>query len=100
MDGATGRPIASASVRTRSLSFPKLAGVREWAPPVGPRYCVHGEGEAGGRLVGADAALAEDDVAVAVGEDVLGGEQPLLDRRPHATLQEHGLVRLAGLVQE
>src|SRR3990172_32752 len=80
-----------------------VAGVaddRQMAQPLDHRYCVHVEGEAGGRLVGADAALAEDDVGVAVGEDVRGGEQPLLDRRPHAALEEHGLVRLADLVQE
>src|SRR3990170_2833386 len=80
-----------------------VAGVADdgqMADPLDHRDGVDIEGESRGRLVRADAALAEDDVAVAVGEDVLGGEQPLLDRRPHAALEEHGLVRLADLVQE
>ena len=70
------------------------------AQPLDHRDGVNVEGEAGRRLVGADAALAQDDVAVAMGEDVLGGQQPLLDGRPHAALQEHRLLRLAHLVQE
>src|SRR3989304_1738175 len=82
MGGATGRPRASARGRTWAISLWELAG------------------EGGVRVVGADAALAEDDVAVAVGEDVLGGEEPLLDGGPHAALEEHRLVRLADLVQE
>src|SRR3990172_2752863 len=49
-------------------------------------------GVAGGGLEGADAALAEDDVGVALGEDVLGGEEPLLDGGGHAALQEDGLL--------
>src|SRR4030043_373570 len=93
MGGATGRPSASANVRTWAISLSELAGGRVWAPS-------GGAGAAGGGLGGADAALAEDDVAVAMGEDVLGGQQPLLDGGPHAALEEHGLVDLAHLVQE
>ena len=55
---------------------------------------------AGGRLEGADAALAEDDVGVARREDVLGGHEPLLDGRRQAALQEHRLAALAHGLQE
>ena len=46
-------------------------------------------------LEGADAALAQDHVRVARGQDVLGGEQELLDGRGHAALEQHGLAHLA-----
>ena len=39
------------------------------------------EREPGGRLERPDAALAEDDVGIAAGQHVLGGQEPLLDRR-------------------
>ena len=53
-----------------------------------------------GGLEGADAALAEDHVRVARREDVLGGHEPLLDRRREAALQEHRVAALAdGLEQ-
>ena len=39
------------------------------------------------RLERADAALAQDDVGVARADDVLGGHQPLLDRRAVAALE-------------
>ena len=45
------------------------------------------------RFEGADAALAEQDVRVAVGEDVFGGEQPFLDVLAQAALEQD---RLAG----
>ncbi len=45
-------------------------------------------------------ALAEYDAVVAAGHHVLGGEQELLDRRTHATLQEHRAIGLADLRQE
>jgi len=62
--------------------------------------CMDIECEAGARFVADDAALAEDDVAVAVGEDVFGGEEPLLDGGPHAPLEEHGLGCSANFVQK
>ena len=43
-----------------------------------------------GRLEGADAALAEDDVRVAGGDDVLGGHEPLLDRGAEPRLSMTG----------
>src|SRR5687767_5865677 len=36
-----------------------------------------------------DAALAEHDARVAAGEDVLGREQPLFDRRGYAAFEKH-----------
>src|SRR5699024_3674350 len=55
------------------------------------------EGEAGGGLEGADAALAQDDVGVAVAQHVLGGLQELGYGGAHAALEEHGLARLTDL---
>ena len=54
------------------------------------------------RVVGerAHAALAEDDLVVALGEEVLGREQQLLDRRRHAALEEHGLAQAAEPLQQ
>ena len=57
-------------------------------------------GVAGVCLVGADAALAEDEVVVAAGEDVLGREQHLLDGGRDAALQQHGRARVAKLAQQ
>ena len=51
-------------------------------------------------LEGADAALAEHHVLVAARHDVFGGEQPLLDGRREAALEEHRLVVGADLLQE
>ena len=49
---------------------------------------------------GADAALAEDDLFVAAGHDVLGAHDPLLDGVAQAALEQHGLVHFAhGLEQ-
>ena len=45
-------------------------------------------------LEGADAALAEDDVVVAAGQDVFGRQQPLLNRRRHAALEQDRLADL------
>src|SRR5207244_11943704 len=52
------------------------------------------EREARGGLERPDAALAEDHVGVAAAQDVLGREQPFLDRRRHAPLEQHGLLGL------
>ena len=55
---------------------------------------------AGGGLERANPAFAEDDVRVAGGQHVLGGEQPFLDRRRQATLQQDGAAALAHRLQE
>ena len=53
------------------------------------------------RLERADAALAEDDVRIAGGHDVLGTHQKLLQGRRHAALEEDGLLRVgADLLEE
>ena len=51
-------------------------------------------------LEGADAALAQDDVRVAGGEDVLGRQQPLLDRRAQAALEEDRALALADRLEQ
>ena len=51
-------------------------------------------------LEGADAALAEQDVGVAVGQDVLGGEEPFLDLHAHAALEQDGLAAAGRLGDE
>src|SRR5690606_16759495 len=58
------------------------------------------EGVARHRLEGADAALAEDDLPVAGGEDVLGGHEPLLDGGGEAALEHDGLADGAELLEE
>src|ERR1700731_1807030 len=50
------------------------------------------EGVARVRFEGANAALAEDDVIVAAGEDVLGAEEQLFHGGGHAALEEYGLA--------
>ena len=54
----------------------------------------------GGGLEGADPALAENDVGVAVGQDVLGAQQPFLDRIAQAALEENGSVRRSDRLQQ
>ena len=51
-------------------------------------------------LIGADAALAEHDVGVALVHDVLRRVEPLVDRRREAALQEHRLARLADRLEQ
>src|SRR5215211_3060279 len=58
------------------------------------------EREALTRLVGADAALAEHHVLVALLEDVLRGHQELLERRRVPALQEHRDARAAHLGEQ
>src|ERR1035437_6613101 len=58
------------------------------------------EGVAGVGFEGADAALAEDDVVIAAGQDVLGGEQEFLDAGRDAAFEQHGFGLLAELAQE
>src|ERR1017187_5975540 len=54
------------------------------------------EGVARLGLEGADAALAEDDVVIAAGQDVLGGEQESRD----AAVEQHGFGLLAEVAQQ
>ena len=49
---------------------------------------------------GAHAALAEDDLVVALAHDVLGGHQELVERRAHAALEQDGLAQPAGMLQQ
>ena len=48
----------------------------------------------------ADAALAEDDLLVAAGHDVLGAHEQLLERAGQTALEQDGLAQLAELTQE
>src|SRR5487761_766503 len=58
------------------------------------------EREAGRGFEGTDAPLAQDHVAVALRQDILGGEQPFLDGRRHSPLQQDRLARAAGLLEQ
>ena len=49
---------------------------------------------------GADAALAEDDVVIPARHDVLGGHEPFLERRRHAALEQHGLLRFRHALEQ
>ena len=55
---------------------------------------------AGVRLERPDAALAQDHVRVARADDVLGGHQPLLDRRAVAALEHHRAGDPSDVAQE
>src|SRR5580692_4544365 len=66
-----------------------------------------GHGDAGdiqgisyGILEGFDSALAEDDAAIALAEDVFGGEEPVLDAGGEAALEEDGLAHFSDLAKE
>ena len=52
------------------------------------------------RIEAADAALAEDDLPVAFGQDVLRREQQLLDRGGEAALEQDRLAAAAGVLEE
>ena len=58
------------------------------------------QGEPGVVLVGPDSSLAEHDVGVVAVEDVLGGEQELIDGRAHPSLEEGRLARVAHGLEE
>ena len=58
------------------------------------------QGVAQGRFEGADAPLAEDQVAAAGGQHVLGGAEPLVDGGHHAALQQDRLAAGADLPQQ
>ncbi|MNS70374.1 hypothetical protein D3C72_1037170 [compost metagenome] len=80
-----------------------MAGVghhRQVAEALDQRDGGHVEGVAGGVVVGADAALAEDHLAVARGEQVLGGEQPLLDGGGGAALEHDRLARATRALEQ
>ncbi len=49
---------------------------------------------------GAHAALAEDDLVVALAHDVLGGHEELVERGAHAALEQDGLAQAAGLLEQ
>ena len=49
---------------------------------------------------GADAALAEDHVVVAAGEDVFGAEQKFFHRGGHAALEQDGLADFAERAEQ
>ena len=64
------------------------------------RHGVEVEGVAGAGLEGADAALAQDDVVVALAHDVLGSHEQLVDRAGHAALKQNWGLRLADLLEQ
>ncbi len=49
---------------------------------------------------GADAALAQHDLRVAFGEDILGGHEQFFDGGHHTAFEQHGGARLAGGVEQ
>ena len=58
------------------------------------------KGVAGARLEGADAALAEHDVGVALAHDVLGAHQQLVDGLGHAALEKDRHLGLSDLLEQ
>src|SRR4051812_7199982 len=65
-----------------------------------PRHRAEIEREARRGLERADAALAEDDVLVALLQDVVGGLEELVERAAEAALEEDRLAELAGDLEE
>jgi hypothetical protein len=59
-----------------------------------------GEGVAAVGFEGADAAFAEDDVGVAAGHDVFGGEEEFIEGGGEAALEEYGFLLIADGVEE
>ena len=55
---------------------------------------------AGGRIEAAHAPLAEDDVGIALGQDVFRREQQLLDGGGETSLQQNRLPGAAGALQQ
>ncbi len=49
---------------------------------------------------GSNAAFAEHYVVIALGEDVLGGHEELVERRGHAALEENGFLGAAGTFEQ
>ena len=62
------------------------------------RVQVHGV--ARGRLEGADAALAQDHIRVALGNNVLGAQQPFLNRGREAALEQRWHAGTAHLFEQ
>ena len=53
-----------------------------------------------GLIEGADAAFAQDHLAVSLDQDVLGRHQPLFDGRHHAAFEQHRARRFTGRPQQ
>ena len=68
--------------------------------PAKDRNGIEVEGIARGGLKGSNAALAEDELRVSSRQDVLRGEEPLLNRPREATLQHHGHARSSNRIEE
>ena len=66
---------------------------RKVAQLLDERHRVEIQGVAGVGLEGANAALAEDDLVVTLAQDVLGGEEPFLDRGRHPPLKQDRLAQ-------
>src|SRR5680860_1721270 len=52
------------------------------------------------RIKAPHAAFAEDDLPIPLGENVFGGKEKILDRGSHPPLQQNGLTRAPGALQE
>ena len=80
-----------------------MAGVgndRQVRQVVQHRHGVEIEGVTGAGFEGADAALAQDDVVVALAHDVLGCHKQLIDRAGHAALEQDRGLGLADLLEQ
>ena len=64
------------------------------------RNCRNVEGVSGVGLIGADSALAHNNLVVAACHDVLGTHQPFLNRRAQSALKQNRLVGLAELLEQ
>ena len=64
------------------------------------RHGVEVERVARARLIRADAALAQDDVGVALAHDVLGAHEQLVNGASQAALEKHGLAGAADLLEQ
>ena len=64
------------------------------------RHGVEVERVARARLIRADAALAQNDVGVALAHDVLGAHEQLVNGASQAALEKHGLAGAADLLEQ
>ena len=86
----------SGSTRRRSpAAWRRVDDHRQVRVQLEPRDRAEVEREARRGLEGADPALAEDHVLVALLEDVVGGLQQLVERRRQPALEQHRLAELA-----
>ena len=95
MPSAPTRPAARHTGGTRSrwpVGMRHVDDDRQQRELLHDRHRRDVEREARRRLERADAALAQDDVRVAVHRDVLARREPLLDRGGHAALEQHRLA--------